>query len=78
MLAEALCLLGAASVSSSPRFPTASCKGVGGRVPTGAFIMILMLERRGEAGPQGGQLELSLKKKGGEREEKSLHAGLAI
>lgn len=54
VLAEALVLLGAASMSSSPWFPTEMCKEVGGKV--------LMPGEKGEVGPQGGQLQLSKEK----------------
>lgn len=70
LLAEALCLVGAASTSSSPWFPTAMCKGVGGKVLTASFISDpnAQGQRRGRA-PRGSAQTLS-QKKGGERDEK--------
>lgn len=77
VLAEALVLLGAVSMSSSPWFPTEMCKEVGGKVLTRLSLVILMPGGKGEVGPQGGQLQLSKEKQRGEQ-KKSLHAGLAI
>lgn len=62
-------------MSSSPWFPMVMCKAVGGKVLTASFISDPKAQGGGEAGPHGGQLELSLKKKKKKegREKKSLY-----
>lgn len=68
-LAKALYFLRAASVTSSPLFPAATCKGVGGKVLTASFISDLNAQEKRQ-GLKGVSLNCLSKKNGGEREEK--------
>lgn len=55
-------------MSSSPQFPTAMCKGAGGKVLTASFISDSRPQEKRQ-GPRGISLNCLSKKKGGEREE---------
>lgn len=76
-LAKALYFLRAASVTSSPLFPAATCKGVGGKVLTASFISDLNAQEKRQ-GLKGVSLNCLSKKTEGKEKKKSSHAELAI
>lgn len=77
VLAKALYFLRAASVSSPPEFPTATCKGAGGKVLTASFISDPNAQEKRQ-GPKGVSLNCLSKKREEKDKKKSSHAGLAI